>query len=785
MKTIINCHDTKSYYNQNIIKKYSQDSVEEIPFIATYYYNPKPYNDEDVIIPYYVTDYNQVEYLYGNMNKNFTITYQVDDDITITDSVKAGNNEINFGKLSPGIHIFSIQAECDGFVSHKLYNEVYVVDRTNYDIVGAQIYTITQDDLDRYGIKNTNSEDTVDMTNTREGLTLLFNEIKNNGYRKCILPEGIYKINEDRDQDDGFGSYNKPIDIPSEFTVDLNNSTIKLYDNTIREQGIIIRMKGCMDSHVINGTIEGSYILGSNPGTAREHLNAIRLIGSKYCSFENLTIKNNNGYTIMTSYGDCTRAVINSNWETNTSVVNGELKYFKNKATSQLTDISQLDMLSVNRFLGYQGFEGNTMYVDIHFYDENENYIETIKSIQYRKVKKPINAKYIRATIDGDSNSYELQATNFETPTNCSFININYKDTWTCAMAPAQYNNLLIKGCTFDNCGHCGINDITPIAIDFEDGWEMGQDCYFINNKVINRAGTADMVTCRGSNYVIEGCTKWRIDFRGGTIAPVFRNNTECAVDYRVSPFRNKSSFGRIYNNTKMEQIIIQRDTDYTGDLLPQKAVVRNCETIKSLITTYHNAQAIDCIMDLQGVTDFTSSTYLTMGGTYLRCTVKNLNAKNACIGNITMYEGTLTNIIDCYFPYGIVLDNVNVSNVRFKTHGYDSVCIIKNSILNNFYLEIPGWVVAKNNIIIDNCNITNDVYNNLLYIGFMNNNIISISNSYIIVLGSLMKLDVKDTSVCDISIINNNITYVEPLINGDTTIGNIQIINENNIFNS
>ena len=57
-----------------------------------------------------------------------------------------------------------------------------------------------------------------DLINNRLGLSRLFLNIHNQGYRKCILPTGIYRINR-ADRDVADYSENSPIIIPTNLTV--------------------------------------------------------------------------------------------------------------------------------------------------------------------------------------------------------------------------------------------------------------------------------------------------------------------------------------------------------------------------------------------------------------------------------------------------------------------------------------------------------------------------------------------------------------------------------------
>ena len=244
--------------NQTISFKYNRienvipdvSTAYKVPYISTYYFNTKPTIYEDVIIPFYVTNYDQSEYLYDEEIK-LDVLYQVDENSEKVITVSAGDNSINLGKLSKGEHYFSLQAldKSTNLKSHKLYNEVLVIDNS-YTITKEQTYTITDDDLSKYSITKVDTTDEDKMTNNRIGLTKLFADLQSQGYRRCILPFNSYfRIKKVSGTE--FEVRNGAIQIPSNFTVDMNGSTFKLETNTEDINNInkvvdlLVRMNNC------------------------------------------------------------------------------------------------------------------------------------------------------------------------------------------------------------------------------------------------------------------------------------------------------------------------------------------------------------------------------------------------------------------------------------------------------------------------------------------------------------------------------------------------------------
>ena len=141
----------KNYIQEENSTKKNKINYNEIPYISTYYFNPKPSVTEDCIIDFYVTDYSQKEYL-ENEQLKLDVQYTIDDEMIGIITVKAGDNKVNLGKLSEGEHFFSLQAidKETGLRSAKLYNEVLVIDPESYDIKDSEIYYVKDEDLKIY-----------------------------------------------------------------------------------------------------------------------------------------------------------------------------------------------------------------------------------------------------------------------------------------------------------------------------------------------------------------------------------------------------------------------------------------------------------------------------------------------------------------------------------------------------------------------------------------------------------------------------------------------------------
>lgn len=329
-------------------------NLNEVPYISTYYIEPKVSSKEDVIINYYVTDYYHKEYTEEDTSEKFTITVKIDGKKDIVKkNVKAGDNSINIGKFkNPGEQKFSIIATDQyGRNSHELFNFFLVEEKDKKE----KEYIMTEADLIKYNIKNTDTYEnkyiaTLTLENptsenvkselekiastitpTSNSYTCIIADTVGNGEPGNWWGQTIVKYSDDYDKnavmkesantriglqqllDDisaqGYSSikllpgtyridHEESIYIPSNFTLDMNGATIKLNQFT-GNSTLMITLNNTFDSHVINGTIEGDYYSHdySNSPNNSEWVMGISIDGeAKYSSFENLTVKDITGY---------------------------------------------------------------------------------------------------------------------------------------------------------------------------------------------------------------------------------------------------------------------------------------------------------------------------------------------------------------------------------------------------------------------------------------------------------------------------------------------------------
>lgn len=549
----------------------------KVPYISTYYFNPMPTTEEDINIPIYVTDSEQTEYIDLDDSKRFDVLYEVDGVEHYLNNVKAGDMTIPIGRLSAGAHYFAIQSidKQTGLKSHKVYNDLTVLTPEESIISPEETYTVTEEDLTTYQINKNDSTDENDLQTTRDGLTQLFKDLSEKGYQKCILPMGTYRINGENKR---YGC----IMIPSNFTVDMNGSTFKL--NTVLSNDVgssIVSMDDAENAHLTNGTLEGDRFerkeLGLETGYNGEPINTFLFRGCKNCSITNLTIKNTTGHTVGTQYvwGPGTKI----SEYTKTKIVNGEEIASDDCSTSNMIDLTKMkawsDYVSVGQAEGYRGIKGKSGVIYVHFYDENQNYLETVTGYQFRKIRISEQAKYGRVTMLGtltveDNVSFHCK----HLGDYLEISDIDFIDTRTTALAPSACNNLLIENCTYTRAG----NSITPCAVDFEDGWQECQDVYYRNNKVLETSGTATVIDNTGFNHVYEGIEGHQMVLRRGVLGGVIRNVQDETGTIRWAVGNTVvCKYSRIYD-VKSGNICISHSTTESGTF--EEVKVRNCEIV-------------------------------------------------------------------------------------------------------------------------------------------------------------------------------------------------------------
>lgn len=407
------------------------------------------------------------------------------------------------------------------------------------------IQTVYASDYDKEAIL-------AEATATKEGLQNLINDKKNQGYNRIKLLPGVYRIDN-----------TLPICLPTQFTLDMNGATIKLNPFT-GDSCYMMEINNCTDTHCINGTIEGDFYghdYANSPNNS-EWACGIMIGGeAKYCSYEDMTIKDVTGYGVAN--GIQNSRVGNKGYtylqpKDVGSFVEGDIDRDsgleirrKERTRSGFIDISNYegvcDYISVSIYLGYQGNPCGTWNLITFFYDENKNYIKSIDAYQYRRIKIPNGARYMRVVILNRSFPTDLSVQYFRVPTHCAFKNLTIDNCRCVGMAQAAMNNFLVENCEFTRSGRSSAN----CAYDAEDGWDMMQDVTFKGLNFHDNPAN-EFLTCAGHNFIIDGQVNGNIYIHDRTRNLVVKNsNIGTAKVYGGSrPNIIRHGVARIFNNT-------------------------------------------------------------------------------------------------------------------------------------------------------------------------------------------------------------------------------------------
>ncbi len=633
----------------------SADNLFEVPYISTYYFNPKPLTTDTIQIPLYLTDYAQSEYLKNDTTKKLDLIYEIDGVKKTISDVPLGDYTLTIGKLSAGMHRLSLQAldKTTGLKSHKLNNELWVV--TSYDIPASKVYKMTTADLSAYGINNQDSKNATDLINTRDGLTKLFADKQAAGFEKIVLVKGTYRIN-------GENARETCIKIPSHFTVDMNGSTFKLDTITRESSGCIVLMDDVIDAHLENGILEGDryerQALNLERDGLGEAINTVLIKGGKYCSLNDLTIKNTTGHTIWSLPVMDLSLQYKLKGFTNTAIIGGKEVASSKYSTSAKVDLTKYiswdaneDYFYIGFPAGYRGIRTKSAIVYVSFYNASEAFMETVEACQFRKVAIPQNAKYARVTVyDTNIVDSDAQEGIYLYPRRLGdyheLKNISFENTRTCAIATTSCSNFLIEDITYTNCG----DSITPLPVDFEDGWDECQDVYYRNNEVVSKADhtTTTIVDNAGFNHVYENCINHQITVNGRLTGVVVRNMNDVrnTVEWDIGK-KICNSYGRIYNNNCGAITFYKKDKNGVGiaDLSTlgeaELAEIINFNVKNCTIQNGSNANSNYCNAYAEKIT-------------YEGCTFTNFAGKNAVFRNCTIqptgYMNDKLYFYDCTF---------------------------------------------------------------------------------------------------------------------------------------
>lgn len=693
------------------------------PWISPYYFETKTNINEDIKVPFYITDYAQSEYLLTDNTKKFLVEVEFNGK-QMLNICSAGDNEINIGSCNKeGEQYFTLQCTdlSNNIKSYKQIGQLYVVNPATYT---KKTYIMTDKDLDIYLLNNKGSALDEDMTNNIIGLNKLITDKKNEGYNELVLLNGKYVVNPGATRD-------KAIIVPSNFTLNLNQSTIKQRFTEKGQSSLIIKISDdAIDSHIINGFIEGDYDehnltlpQGAKYPIEGEGFNSIS-IGGVFSSLENLDVSLVTGYSIVNS-GMSTEWIgymPAKDWKNVYIDINGNEIESSEFMTSMYVNIS--NALSKKKFLiantmgGYGGISGKSEIEYIHFYDENYRYISTEKVRQYSLFKAPQNTKYAKGTLYASSKSeigagsgagFVFQGINYLPLSNCKIKNVYSHDTRTCAMATGIYNFLLVEGCKFDRCGNASLPNgqrVTPVTVDIEDGYQYGQNYFFRNNTIGENTSTSNLIFNYSHNAIIENNNNFNMELRSGCKGMCIRNSDNQGKTLFTRRSHDRSAFSRIYNSTFNGDLTVSFDGDTSN---PLYTIVKDCilnSSIASALGGYVKNPQYCSIINSK-----INSPSSLGGSKYKNCIITS--NKDTRLNNAS-FELCQINYSNKSLAGLYTINNCKVNNTILNGYYSADIITINNSQLTNCYTSMGYWGDGYT-VVYYNCDINNTISNPLI----------------------------------------------------------------------
>lgn len=472
---------------------------------------------------------------------------------------------------------FLADTDGDGFFNYQQQNWFHWRDGDFY------AYTKYSDTYDRDAKE-------VAALKTAQGLRHLIKAKIDAGFKKIIIPKGFYRI-----------SYNDMIEIAGDnIVVDFNDSIIKankLTDTNYSMCGLFGYNSKVINANFVGCVYEtdyGDYVEDEDTYHETGH-GVMMLNGAKYSSFENVTIKDINGYGVGSYdpvftevpypsgrwlYHSYYEGLSNiDKWKLGNINSNGQYELANDRYVyDEFLDISgALDtFVTFQKMGGFGGILGGGCYIECHFYDENYNHLGSEVSMQFRNVLKMKNAKFVK--IVAYTNVFDRVGTSINFPLNQMYC-VNYTNIINCYLQNCYLYNIRCvgacafgKNCFFDNVtieksGYAEAHQL----FDAEDLWERLQDFTIINCNIEDGVDNSYLLLCSGVNTVI---TNSYVGFSQNARAKdtVIQN---CII--KNFDFTNTGLFitgyPRIKNNVFDNDDALTAFTGYTGSILSDALV--------------------------------------------------------------------------------------------------------------------------------------------------------------------------------------------------------------------
>ena len=675
------------YNNQYNIHKNDNVVAKELPYINREFYKHTFIPNEDVLIGFYVDDHKETYYRNEKISIYKILMYD-NHKLVKEDYIYSGSQQMNFGKLAEGEHVLSYEVQ--DIYGRKSFRDYFEI-RVKEPIVKSE-YIVSDDEIPT-------DSDSIEWLNQ---LILNLDE----KYNYLTLPTETYKM-----------KFGETLALRDNLTLDLNGSEIVLEEGQAGNKGIQVNIQQCYDTHVINGTIVGdrdTHDYENSPNNS-EWVNGINIEGrSKYCSYENVEVKNITGYGSTLGFGyDRDGGYYCWNTMSHKGVWNSTLQYEE----SDYYDLSKFKVEGCNFFqLGkYLGYQGNPYLSDIwcyriQFFNKDKVLIDDFNGYFYRKVFIPNDVEYLKILSLKGMRFTSASIFAFKTPVNCEFNKVRHIDCRCVGCAPSSMESLRLIDCYFTNCG----TNAAKCAFDSEDGWDMMHDFYMAGTVFENNPNN-HWLTCGGHNFLLEhneypGNMSFWTRCQNYTV----RNNK---ISNIRESYNKPTHHARIYDN------------ECSGAITSTKTIIKNCVakqingeadncTTYSLPNTTKTVDGCNFILsnEVQYISDISisNSTFSLADGVEIR--KFSFNKKNGQI-----------KFMNCDFRGGFYdLANHNTFNSgEFINCNFDKVAINVNCaytdntetvIFKNCVLPIYGCLIKLSpfayskgvtNVIFEDCIIT------------------------------------------------------------------------------
>ena len=703
----------------------------EVPQVVCYYFKPTFNISEDIVIPLYITDYINSDYLFEDNSKTFTLKALFNSSES-TQTVGIGDFSLNLGKASStGVNyaIITCTDNITGMESYEQYVPFIVTDES-YNITDSNTYYMTTNDLNTYSIKNDDSKVAEDLISTRKGLTQFFSDKASEGYKKIVLLENsIFRMDYSTVSGDG-----TPIIIPSNTTIDMNGSTFRINPQSTNTASgsYIVGNGGNSNTCLENGILQGSYKYSGAPNgddwdtfpytnadgdITCESAGSYNFCGGINNTLRNMTVKNIQGYSITANKGPNHHAIwfgINKSTCKSCYIKNGveidDPDMLTTNITKINTNIKNDGNMCFNRYNGYMGYKGRDGIEFFHWYDNDQNYIKTTKGHQFRVNIIPEEAQYVRVTLFytlSDSTDDHAFFQSIDAPTHINIENVTSMNTRTCAITSSDYSFMRIYGCTFDNCGR----NITPCWLDLEDGYEYGHNLYIDSCSVTNSPSTVDCICQYANNLVVENCTN--VSFSLAKCKNVtFRNNQTTKTFIMKKPWMVHNGYRRVYNNTTYGNTELQA-YNYSDTNVQYLRIIKDNE-IHGTITANNADYGKDIIIG-GSLIDGTITGGLIKNVTIESAKVTGTEKKilDNCTFNCSFGGNANTFVKNSRFTVPTIITG-NVENCTFEQNvNINGTASVKNCGVLNYTTKVDGnlvygesFVVGDTSIVVENCTI-------------------------------------------------------------------------------